>query len=50
MVIGKVAGIKLDQVTGDMKVVFVLDDMTNTFQPLIGPKDRRVAVTHQHPA
>ena len=25
-----------------MEVVFVLDDVTNTFQPLIGPKDKRV--------
>jgi len=42
MGVGKVAGIKLDQVTGKMKVVFVLDDMTTTFQPLFGPKDNRV--------
>jgi len=42
MGVGKVAGIKLDQVTGKMKVVFVLDDMTTTFQPLFGPKDKRV--------
>ncbi len=42
MGVGKVAGMKLDPATGDMKVVFVLDDMTTTFQPLIGPKDRRV--------
>jgi hypothetical protein len=40
--IGKVAGIRLDQTTGELKVVFVLDDRTNTFQPLIGPKDRRI--------
>jgi hypothetical protein len=42
MGIGKVAGIRLDQATGELKVAFVLDDRTNTFQPLIGPKDRRV--------
>ena len=42
MGIGKVAGIKLDPATGDMNVAFVLDDMTTTFQPLIGPKDARV--------
>jgi hypothetical protein len=42
MGVGKVAGIKLDPATGEMKVAFVLDDMTNTFQPLIGPKDKRV--------
>ena len=38
----KVAGIKLDQATGELEVVFVLDDVTNTFQPLIGPKDKRI--------
>jgi hypothetical protein len=42
MGIGKVAGIKLDPNTGDMKVVFLLDDMTTTFQPLFGRKDKRV--------
>jgi hypothetical protein len=42
MGIGKVAGIKLDQATGEMKVAFVVDAVTSTFQPLIGPKDRRV--------
>jgi hypothetical protein len=38
----KVAGIKIDPATGDMKVAFVVDDITTTFQPLIGPKDKRV--------
>jgi len=38
----KVAGIKLDQATGELKTAFVVDDTTTTFQPLIGPKDRRV--------
>jgi hypothetical protein len=42
MGVGKVAGIKLDQTIGEMKTVFVVDDTTNAFQPLIGPKDRRV--------
>ncbi len=42
MGVRKVAGIRLDQATGEMKVAFVVDDVTNTFQPLIGPKDRRV--------
>jgi hypothetical protein len=42
MGIGKVAGIKLTQATGEMKVAFVVDAVTSTFQPLIGPKDRRV--------
>lgn len=40
--VGKVAGIKFDPATGDMKTVFVLDDATTAFQPLIGPKDKRV--------
>jgi hypothetical protein len=42
MGLGKVAGIKLDQATGEMTVEFVVDDVTSTFQPLIGPKDQRV--------
>ena len=42
MGLGKVAGIKLDQATGQMKVAFVVDDVTSTFQPVIGPKDKRV--------
>lgn len=40
--IGKVAGIKFDTATGEANVAFVLDDVTTTFQPLIGSKDRRV--------
>jgi hypothetical protein len=40
--VGKVAGIRIDPHTGDMKTVFVVDDWTFTFQPLIGPKDQRV--------
>ena len=40
--VGKVAGIKLDPATGEMKTMFVVDDWTFTFQPLIGPKDKRV--------
>ena len=42
MGIGKVAGIKIDQATGEMKTVWVADNITSAFQPLIGPKDRRV--------
>jgi len=42
MGVRKVAGIKLDQASGEMKVAFVVDDTTTTFQPLIGPKDKRV--------
>ena len=38
----KVAGIKLDQKTGDLQVKFVLDITTNAFQPLFGPADKRV--------
>ena len=42
MGVGKVAGIRLDQDTGELKVAFVVDNATTTFQPVIGPKDRRV--------
>lgn len=38
----KVAGINLDQETGELKIKFIVDDITTTFQPLIGPKDKRV--------
>ncbi|OAI18297.1 hypothetical protein A1359_00070 [Methylomonas lenta] len=38
----KVAGIKIDPATGDLKVAFVVDDISTTFQPLIGQKDKRV--------
>jgi outer membrane protein assembly factor BamB len=38
----KVAGIKLDPATGELKLAFVVDATTTTFQPLIGPKDKRV--------
>lgn len=42
MGVGKVAGIKIDQATGEMKTVWVVDNTTNAFQPLIGPKGQRV--------
>jgi hypothetical protein len=42
--VGKVAGIRLDQETGEMTTEFVVETTTLTFQPLIGPKDRRVLV------
>ncbi|MDG4553076.1 MAG: hypothetical protein P9E24_02330 [Candidatus Competibacter sp.] len=42
MGVGKVAGIKLDPNSGELKTMFVVDDATTTFQPLIGPKDQRV--------
>ena len=42
MGVGKVAGIKIDQATGELEVAFVLENTTTTFQPLIGPRDKRV--------
>ena len=42
MGLGKVAGIKLDQATGELTTAFVVDNVTSTFQPVIGPKDKRV--------
>lgn len=42
MGVRKVAGIRINPATGDLKVAFVVDDTSTTFQPLIGPKDRRV--------
>jgi hypothetical protein len=42
--VGKVAGIRLDQATGEMTTEFVVEDTTLTFQPLIGPKDERVLI------
>lgn len=46
---GKVAGVKLDQATGEMKTVFVVDDRTTCLVALIGPKDKRVMLTsNQH--
>jgi hypothetical protein len=42
MGVGKVAGVKIDPATGEMKTAWVIDDITLGFQPLIGPKDKRV--------
>ena len=42
--LGKVAGIKLDQRRGEMKTMFVVDDSTFAFQPMIGPKEKRVLI------
>ena len=42
MGVGKVAGIKIDQTTGEMKALWMVDDITSAFQPLIGPKDQRI--------
>ena len=39
---GKVAGVRIDQETGELELAFVVDNATTTFQPVIGPKDRRV--------
>lgn len=44
MGVSKVAGIKIDPVTGKLNAVFVLNNMTNTFQPTYGPKEKRVLV------
>ena len=43
--IGKVAGMKLDQKTGELKIVFVVDDRTTCLVALIGPKNKRVMLT-----
>jgi len=40
--IGKVAGVKLDPQTGEMKTVWLSDILSFGFQPVIGPKDKRV--------
>ena len=39
-----VAGIRLDQETGALETKFVVDVISNTFQPVLGPADRRVLV------
>ena len=38
----KVAGVKVDLTSGELKNAFVIDHTTTGFQPLIGPKDKRV--------
>ncbi|MCA1300574.1 YncE family protein [Stappia indica] len=38
----KVAGIKIDPATGKLTTAFVVDDITNTFQPVFGPADKRI--------
>ncbi len=42
MGVGKVAGIRVSPETGDLTPVFVIDNSTTTFQPVIGSKERRV--------
>ena len=40
----KVAGIRLDQNTGELEIRFVIDAITSAFQPVIGPEHKRVLV------
>jgi hypothetical protein len=42
--VGKVAGLRLDQESGEMTIAFVVNNTTLTFQPTIGPKENRVLV------
>lgn len=42
--VGKVAGIRLDQETGELTTEFIVEDTTLAFQPIIGPKDKRVLI------
>lgn len=44
MGVGKIAGIKLDPATGDLETKFIINNMSTTFQPTIGPQDKRVLV------
>jgi hypothetical protein len=47
--VGKVAAMKPDPASGEMKAVFTVDDRTTYLVGFIGPKDRRVMVTsNQH--
>ena len=38
----KVAGAKIDMASGELSTAFVIELTTTGFQPLIGPKDKRV--------
>lgn len=38
----KVAGIRIDPHTGELETAFVVDAISNTFQPVIGPQDKRI--------
>lgn len=38
----KVAGIRIDPETGKLETAFVVDDISNTFQPVVGSADKRV--------
>lgn len=44
MGMGMIAGISIDQDTGDMQTEFVLEQTSSTFQELIGPADNRTLV------
>lgn len=44
MGVGKVAGIQLDPASGALETKFIVNNMSTTFQPTIGPKDKRVLV------
>ena len=48
MGIGKVAGIKLDQATGEMKTVFVVDAMTNAVPAADRPQGQAGAAPLEH--
>jgi hypothetical protein len=45
----KVAGVKIDPATGELKVAFVVDT-TTTFQPMIRAEGQAGAAAHQHEA
>lgn len=38
----KLAGIRIDPGTGKLEAAFVLDNLTSTLQPVLGPADKRV--------
>ena len=42
--VNKTAGIKFNPKTGDMEIAWVIDNATTAFQPLIGPKDKRIVL------
>jgi hypothetical protein len=43
--LGKLGGMKLDQATGEMKTVWVVDNPSTSFTSLVGPKEERVVMT-----
>ena len=42
---GKLGGVKLDQATGELKTVWVVDNQSTSFTTLVGPQDQRVLIT-----